>query len=286
MKNLKKIGLIGCGEVGSLLLAQLNMLLRDVQFYILDHNLEHGGKYLDLKHALIHQNNALFFNEHEGMESIDLLFYAAGVPNPPGIDRSVMAHQNKSIIESIFKTLQFKQNIPIIVLANPVEASCFWIDQVTQQMHFILGTGTLLDTYRLRALIPEEKQALVLGEHGPKMFILQESINTKDFQWDAWNQQLKGLATEIRRTEMGTKYGVVASAIQLMQNLANLKDFPLPYCRKINDQLQQLLKVNHPIYVNHHLNAEKFAELFSSFSSKDQAHLMAAAQQIEKLSLI
>lgn len=148
METKHNIGIIGCGEVGSLLLAQLNAQYTQTNFHIIENNPVISGRILDFDHAAQFRNNEIIWNDLKRFSEVDFLFYCAGIPNPPGLDRSLMATQNKAIVKSVFSNLKFNQSITIIVLSNPVEATCQWIDEFTSDDHLILGTGTYLDSIR------------------------------------------------------------------------------------------------------------------------------------------
>lgn len=279
METKLNIGIIGCGEVGSLLLAQLNSKFTHSNFHILEKNPDISGKILDFEHAAQFQNNTIVWNDLKLFSKVEYLFYCAGIPNPPGLDRAVMAAQNKAIVKEVFGKLTFEKSTTIIVLSNPVEATCQWIDQFTSDDHLILGTGTYLDSIRLRTLLPEPN-AMVFGEHGPNMVIQSASLENKAIDFVKIQQALTALATKIRQTEKGTKYGVVACALSLFQSLLEKENIEIPLCVKIPDALKAQFSISENLYLNLLVQLHPFEVKLPTLTSDERLAMQKAMEGV------
>ena len=97
-----------------------------------------------------------------------------------------------------------------------------------------MGTGTSLDTFRLQNIISKHLKksihtinTIVIGEHGSNMTpvwsqttISGDSILDKvsDEKLDDFTNELKNSATEIRKTEVATKFGVAQCALTILSS--------------------------------------------------------------------
>lgn len=227
------VTIVGVGEVGSVICSMLLAKEQGVTINLMDPEPSVVGRIMDLSHAAVANNNTIVVNNVDLMNTSEVLIYTAGVRTEKGANRSEMAAANKEIIKQIFATYQPKQQSVIISITNPCEPVVNWInEQVRNTGTLVLGTGTLLDTYRLKHLIAvsmdvkiNEIETMVLGEHGNYMtpiysqtFVQGEPILNllNEVKLLELSDLLKTAATRIRQTELATKYGVAISVLNLM----------------------------------------------------------------------
>jgi len=261
------ISIIGIGEVGSVVASLLLSCFEERVFNLMDIHTQYYGRILDLKHAATANNNKVYFNNENVLARTDILIYTAGYCNSVGEDRNAVAHHNKQIVKDVFANRQLPAHTVIIVVTNPVEIISQWIDDLVAPSNLVIGTGTSLDTIRLKYLLadfldvmPKRVEALVLGEHGSHMTpiwsmcsldkhpienYLSENDKTK------LTQQLKKSATYIRQTEKSTKYGVAQCVIHILNGLlsatANTKR---PLSVRINNYYKQRLDIDKNIFIS------------------------------------
>jgi L-lactate dehydrogenase len=110
----------------------------------------------------------------------------------------------------------------------------YWIYKHLKGKNIVVGTGTSLDTFRLQLLIAkhlkksiQDINTLVLGEHGSNMTPIwsQTTVHGKSISelvtkddLEKLTLTLKNSATEIRKTEVATKYGVSLCALAILES--------------------------------------------------------------------
>lgn len=207
----RTVGIIGTGRVGasvaiSVLLSGAvdELLLCDAHAEIAE------GEAMDLAHGASFYPAATVrtatLNE---MGSADIIVVTAGRGGRPDESRLELLRDNASIIRNIGLQLVGYRGV-IVVVSNPV-------DVLTQIMteasglppSRVLGTGTMLDTARLRQklgqllrLDPHSIHAQVVGEHGDSEVILWSSAHVGGLllkHLPGWDNQWVGIvADEVR----------------------------------------------------------------------------------------
>jgi malate/lactate dehydrogenase len=234
------ITVIGCGETGATVSALLLSKHKGLSLTILDPAKNISGRILDLQHAAACNESTILLNNFESASKSDYLFFTAGSRGEKGEDRSKYARKNLELIATIFNKFTPKVNALIITISNPTESMSYWISDFLKGRNLVVGTGTGLDTYRLQLIIAKyfkksvnEINTLVLGEHGSTMTpiwsqtsiagdLISEIVSKK--QLEDFTTELKNSATEIRKTEIATKYGVSQCAVAILsQYISKIK---------------------------------------------------------------
>lgn len=226
------ISIIGLGETGTAIAHELMVKYQSIRINIIDTNENLDGRILDLAHAGVSNNNRIAFQNATWFDQSDFIFFCAGTRNKPGESREQMADANKKLISKVFDTCNFTQKPVVIVISNPVDAMTTWISQALSGKAQVIGTGTLLDTWRLKLILAQRfnieldaVETAVVGEHGDTMVVLwsqtsvkgqliAEMFGSQDLL--AIEQELRASAKRIRQTENATKYGVGAVAVHLL----------------------------------------------------------------------
>ncbi len=179
-----KVVLVGAGNVGmSYAYSLINSNLHIDEFVIIDINKEKAeGEALDLTHAVsaLNKNILIKAGGYEECENASIVCICAGRNQEKGETRNDLISKNyavfKSVISEINKT-KFKGIY--LVATNPLDV----MTQITQELsgfpkERVIGSGTTLDTARLRSLVskqlnvnPRNIHAYVIGEHGDSEFI-------------------------------------------------------------------------------------------------------------------
>jgi L-lactate dehydrogenase len=226
-----RIGIIGTGWVGSSV--AISTLHSGIASELLLHDLREQiaeGEAMDLAHgAPFYRPAAVGTATVAGMRSCDAVVVTAGRGGKPGESRLDLLRENAAIIRGIGAQLSDFPGV-IVVVSNPV-------DVLTQVMteasglppERVIGTGTMLDTARLRQILgrelridPRSVHAQVAGEHGDSEVVLWSGARigaTRLREWPGWSQEHEPrVATEVRTAaqEIIQRKGATNHAIGLV----------------------------------------------------------------------
>jgi L-lactate dehydrogenase len=241
-----KVGIVGMGWVGSSVAMSLlqagvckELLLNDIKQEIAE------GEALDLTHGAIFlppcQVRAASLEE---LTTCDVVIITAGRGGNPGETRLDLLQENIQIVKKISQSFIGFSGI-LVIVSNPVDVLTYFYQKYTQlPANRVIGTGTLLDTARLRQSIsqriqvdPKNIHAYVVGEHGDSEVILwsQALVGATPLrQWPGWTEELEAeIATEVKRAaqEIIKRKGATNHAIGLVT--AHLVQALLQPTRKI-----------------------------------------------------
>ena len=179
----RKVVLVGTGMVGmSYAYALLNQNACD-ELVLIDIDKKRAiGEAMDLNHGLAFSssNMKIYAGEYSDCEDADIVVICAGVAQKPGESRLDLLQRNTAVFKSISDPVtEAGFNGIFLVATNPVDI----MTRVTCTLsgfnpRRVLGTGTSLDTARLRYLVgeyigvdPRNVHAYVIGEHGDSEFV-------------------------------------------------------------------------------------------------------------------
>lgn len=183
MNTNRKVVLVGAGFVGmSMAYSILNqggvdeLVLIDV---VKDKAI---GEEMDLSHCLPYapQRMKIKAGDYSECKDANIVVITAGLAQKPGQSRLELAVANAKIVKEITENIKASGFSGIyIVASNPVDLMTYVVAQVSgAQKSKVLGSGTVLDTARLRYLIADYLQissknvhAYILGEHGDSSLV-------------------------------------------------------------------------------------------------------------------
>lgn len=170
------IAIIGAGAVGSTIAYTLLLHNRASKILLVDVNVNKcKGEILDLEDSLAMQSSIkICTGSLQEAGQADIIIIAAGIPQKPGQTRLELFKTNYKIMGSIIQDMKPAKNSIIIVVTNPVDLLTRYVQEISGlPRNQVFGSGTFLDTYRLRELLgnylhinPHSIQVYVLGEHG------------------------------------------------------------------------------------------------------------------------
>ena len=225
------VGIIGTGWVGtSVAISTLHSGAADALWL---HDLRGAvaeGEAMDLAHgAAFYPPCSVQVASIEAMRACQVVVVAAGRNGKAGESRLDLLRDNARVVADIGGTLAGFAGT-VVLVSNPV-------DLLTQVMteasglppERVLGTGTLLDTSRLRQMLGQRLQlatnsihAQVVGEHGDSEVVLWSGAQVGGVplrDWPGWNRASEdGLALEVRCAahEVITRKGATNHAIGLV----------------------------------------------------------------------
>ncbi len=179
----RKVVLIGTGMVGmSFAYAALNQSICDELVLIDLNEVRARGEAMDLNHGLAFSNSSMkiYFGDYGDCSNADIVVICAGVNQKEGETRLELLQRNTKVFEAIVPRVVSAGFEGIFLVAtNPVDI----MTRVTYELSGfnaakVIGTGTTLDTARLRYLLgeyfeidPRHMHAYVIGEHGDSEFV-------------------------------------------------------------------------------------------------------------------
>ncbi len=179
----RKVVLVGTGMVGmSYAYCLLNQTVCD-ELVLIDVNKKKAeGEAMDLNHGLAFaaSNMKIYAGEYEDCQDADIVVLCAGVAQKSGESRLDLLKRNAEVFRSIVEPVtESGFNGIFLVATNPVDI----MTRITCQLsgfnpRRVMGSGTALDTARLRYLLgeylnvdPRNVHAYVIGEHGDSEFV-------------------------------------------------------------------------------------------------------------------
>ena len=245
----KKVTIIGAGSVGAT--TAFAVLTRGVasEVVLIDINTEKAlGEALDIKQATpIIDNCDIYAGSYADAAGSDVVVITSGIGRKPGQTRLELVQTNVNIIKSIASEIvKYAPNAIYILVANPVDILTYaFLKYTGLPKNQVFGTGTVLDTIRLRTRLAEiynvnkqQVHANVLGEHGDTSFVAwstatiagipldeyQKSIANPDFiaseyTHDEVETYVKKSGGKIIARKGATFYAVSASVCQLVSKL-------------------------------------------------------------------
>ncbi|KGP91962.1 lactate dehydrogenase [Pontibacillus chungwhensis BH030062] len=178
MERVNRIALIGTGFVGSsYAFALLNQGVGD-ELVLIDVNKEKSeGDAMDLNHGLAFAPSytKIWYGDYSDCAAADLVVITAGANQKPGETRLDLVEKNSAIFKSIVDQVMGSGFDGIFLVAtNPVDILTYMTWKFSGlPKHRVIGSGTILDTARLRYSLGEyfnvdsrNVHAYIMGEHG------------------------------------------------------------------------------------------------------------------------
>ncbi len=178
----KKVTIIGAGSVGATTAFALLTRGAASEVVLIDINTEKAlGEALDIKQATPFIDNCdIHAGSYADAVGSDVVVITSGIGRKPGQTRLELVQTNVEIIKSIASEIvKYAPNAIYILVANPVDILTYaFLKYTGLPKNQVMGTGTVLDTIRLRTRLAEiyhvnkqQVHANVLGEHGDTSFV-------------------------------------------------------------------------------------------------------------------
>lgn len=243
MNDNRKVILIGTGMVGmSYAYALLNQNACD-ELVLIDLDRQRAeGEAMDLNHGLAFSGShmKIYAGDYSDCANADIVVICAGVAQKPGESRLDLLQRNTRVFQSIIDPVtESGFNGIFLVATNPVDI----MTRVTCALsgfnpRRVLGTGTALDTARLRYLLgeyfsvdPRNIHAYVMGEHGDSEFVpwSQAMLATKPIlticeesggrfcaeDMEKITEEVRGAAQKIITAKKATYYGIGMALVRI-----------------------------------------------------------------------
>jgi len=179
---MNKITVIGSGNVGATISYTLTVMGLASEIVMIDVNEKKSlGEALDIRQGLPFCSPAsVYAGAYSDAKDSDIVIITSGMARKPGQTRLDLAQTNVDIIKSIAdKIVPVAPNATYIIVSNPVDILTYvFLKHTGLPENRVIGSGTILDTARLRARVSEfysvnqkNVHAYVIGEHGDSSFV-------------------------------------------------------------------------------------------------------------------
>lgn len=231
--NNNKIVIIGCGNVGmSYAYALLNQRTKVNEIILIDIDKERViGEEMDLNHGLAFSPSKITIRvgDYSDCKDATIVCICAGHKQKKGETRLALVHKNNAIFKDIIaKVINAKFNGIFLIATNPVDVMTYVTYKESKfDKSKVIGTGTTLDTARLKYLIsqklkisPKNIHTYVIGEHGDSEFVPWSNayISTKKINEMITIEELDKIVNEVKKTayEIINKKGATYYAIGMV----------------------------------------------------------------------
>ena len=246
MKN-GKVVLVGTGFVGmSMAYSILNrggvseLILIDIDK---DKTI---GEEMDLSHGLpfAPQKMIIKAGDYDECKDAQVVVITAGIAQKPGQTRLELAETNTKIMKGITQNIMASGFDGIIVVAsNPVDLMTYVVAKVSGlPKNRVIGSGTVLDTARLRYLVSDYLKvsnknihAYIMGEHGDSSFVpwdhtyvgckrMKDVMKDNGYpleDLDKIHKDVVQAAYEIINKKKATYYGIGMALRKLVKTIIN-----------------------------------------------------------------
>lgn len=266
MKTSRKVAIVGTGFVGtSIAYAMINQGITN-ELVLIDVNHEKAeGEALDLLDGMAwgEENIAVKSGDYAECADANLVVITAGINQKPGQTRLDLVKTNATIMREIVVQIMNAGFDGILVIAsNPVDILTYIAWQTSGlPNNRVIGTGTTLDTTRLRKEIalklqvdPRSVHGYVMGEHGdsevavwshttvggkPILELVESDSRLTKGELTIIAEKVKNAAYEIIDRKKATYYGIGMSTTRIVKAVLNNEQAVLPISAYLSNQYSQ-----------------------------------------------
>lgn len=240
---MNKVIIIGCGNVGmSYAFSLLNQNTNVNELVLIDINKDRIiGEAMDLNHCLAFSPSKIDIRvgDYTDCRDAKLIVIAAGANQNPGETRMDLINKNSKIFKSII-TEVMKNDFKgyFLVATNPLDIMTYITYKYSgMKPNKVIGSGTSLDTARLRYIVgekvginPKSIHTYVIGEHGDSEFVLWSSALIGSEKIDKYLTQdemikieddVRNAAYEIIDRKGATYYGIAMCLTRITTAILN-----------------------------------------------------------------
>ncbi len=194
---MSKIAIIGAGNVGATMAYTFALFGTASEIALIDINeTKARGEALDISHGMpLCPPAKITGGGYDQLDGADITIMTAGANQEPGETRRALTTRNMKVMDAASReiTLRAPETI-LIVVTNPVDPlTRAAIEMTGFSPRRVMGSGTVLDTLRLRAMLadhthldPRNVHGFVLGEHGDSEFAAWSTISISGMDMDEY----------------------------------------------------------------------------------------------------
>ncbi len=307
MNETRKIVLVGTGSVGMSMAYSFLTTGGLDELVLIDVNKEKAiGEAMDLQHGLPYARHKLIVRagEYADCKGAKVVVITAGVTQRPDETRLDLTTRDAIIIKDVTENIMKSGFDGILVIAsNPVDGMTYVAQKVSGlPSHRVIGSGTMLDTARLRFMMSEylglsssNIHAYIMGEHGDTSFVpwsnayvgckpLLELLDEEGRDLtDLHNiyTQVQQAGYEIVKRKHSTYYGIGLSLNRLVQAILNDENVILTVSAYQNGEYgQEGLYIGVPAVINRE-GVREIVKL--DLSDVDKAKFNQSSETLKKI---
>lgn len=255
MINIKKGAIIGCGMVGSAIAFALMQKGLFSELVLIDAKREKAeGEAMDLADGMPYGTSMdIYAGDYNDLTDCALVIMAAGAGQLPGEKRTDLIGRNVEILKTIIPNICMAEFQGILlIVSNPVDALTYAAWKISGfPASRVMGSGTVLDTARLKQLLgeklsvdPKSVHAFIIGEHGDSELAVWSSANVSGIDlkhfWEirgfsAYEASLQHIYESVRdsaydiiQKKGATYYGIAMAVLRIVSSIVNEEHSVLP----------------------------------------------------------
>ena len=253
--NIRKAAIIGCGFVGSASAFALmeSGLFSEIVLIDADKN-KAEGEALDISHGLpFAKPMQIYAGDYENLADAAVIIVTAGAGQKPGETRLDLVKKNVGIFKSIIpQIVKYNKDGILLIVANPVDILTYTAAKLSGlPSNRVFGSGTVLDTARLKYLLGEHLgvdnrsvHAFIIGEHGDSEIAAWSSAKVSGIPINNFCEmrghyhhleamrkiadEVKNSAYEIIEKKKATYYGIAMSVKRICEAIVRDEKSILP----------------------------------------------------------
>ena len=255
MVNIQKAAVIGCGFVGSSTAFAMMHTGVFSELVLIDVNQDKAqGEAMDLSHGLpFARPMKIYAGDYADLRECALIVITAGAAQKPDETRLDLVHKNVGIFRSIIpEIVKYNREAVLLVVSNPVDILTYAAQKLSGlPSRQVLGSGTVLDTARLKYLVGEHLgvdsrsvHAFIIGEHGDSELAVWSGANVSGVDLDHFcelcghtrhRENMERIYTDVRDSAYeiiekkgATYYGIAAAVARIAQCIVRDEHSVLP----------------------------------------------------------
>lgn len=240
----KKCGIVGCGQVGSSIAFTLLQHGIFSELVLMDKNKKKAdGEAHDLNHGIAYAHPCrIISGGYSDLADCGVIILTAGANQKPDESRMDLVHQNAEIVREIIPQITaVNSGCILLVVTNPVDIMTAIVQRVSGfPPNRVIGSGTVLDTARLKYLLGQHLgvatkniHGFVIGEHGDSEVAVWSSANVSGIDLEGFCKncekncgvealhnlfdEVKNSAYRIIAAKGATYYGIALAVLRICQ---------------------------------------------------------------------
>ena len=253
--NYRKAAIVGCGFVGASIAFRFLQQGLFSNLVLLDANRDKAeGEAMDLSDGLPYgASMEITAGTYDDIADCGLVVITAGVNQKPGETRLQLIERNAVIMRSIVEEIKARPFGGILlIVSNPVDVLTHVARELSgYPQERVIGSGTVLDTARLKQLLGEELgvdsrnvHAFIVGEHGDSELAVWSGANVSGLNLDDFcrlrgkelheaskeriYQTIRDSANEIIKRKAATYYGIAMAVGRIAECIVKDEQAVLP----------------------------------------------------------
>lgn len=306
--NYRKAAIIGCGFVGASIAFRFLQQGLFSHLVLIDANRDKAeGEAMDLSDGLPYgAAMEITAGTYDDLTDCGLVVVTAGVNQKPGETRLQLIERNAAILKSIIGEISRRSFEGILLLvSNPVDVLTYVSWKLSgYPKERVIGSGTVLDTARLKQLLGEELRvdsrnvhAFIAGEHGDSELAVWSGANVSGLGLDDFcrlrgkelhasgkeriYREIRDSANEIITRKGATYYGIAMAVGRIAECIVKDEHAVLPISVVLEGEYGlEGVALSIPSIVGKN-GLEKILEL--PLGEAEQSALNGSAQQLKEV---